>query len=108
LGLQIAIYYSLAGLSVVILYRKQIFTSVGKFIFMGLWPLVGALFMITMFIKVIPTLNGTTITVSMGAMALGLIPMFYYWSKGSPYFKMATKLERIAQIEEIEEMEELL
>jgi amino acid transporter len=108
LGLQIAIYYSLAGISVVILYRKQLFTSVGNFIFMGLWPLVGSIFMVVMFIKVLPGLNGTTIIVSMGAMALGLIPMFYYWAKGNPYYKRATKLERVAQIQEIEEMEELL
>lgn len=108
IGLQICIYYSLAGLSVVVLYRKQLFKSVTNFIFMGLWPIVGAAFMATMFVKTIPSLNDTTVAVGLGAMALGLIPMTYYWIKGNPYFKMPTKLERVAQIVEIEEMEELL
>jgi amino acid transporter len=107
IGLQICIYYGLAGLSVVVLYRKQIFTSASNFVFMGLWPFAGALFMIVMFIKEIPNLNGTTLVVGLGSMALGLIPMTYYWLKGNPYFNMPTKLERVARIEEIEDIEEL-
>ena len=45
IGLQICIYYCLAGLAVVVLYRKQILLSPTNFIFMGLWPMIGALFM---------------------------------------------------------------
>ena len=108
IGLQICIYYGLAGVSVVILYRRQLFKSVNNFIFMGLWPLLGAVFMGYIFIKVIPGLNGTTLAVGLGAMALGFIPMTYYWMKGSPYFKMPTKLDREAQLEEIAEMEQNL
>ena len=29
-------------------------------------------------------------------MALGLIPMFYYWAKRNPYFDMPTKEDRVA------------
>ena len=108
LGLQISVYYSLAGFSVVVLYRKQIFRSVKNFLFMGLWPLVGALFMTTMFIKIVPTLNNATRAVGLGALALGLVPMAYYWARGNPYFKMPTKLERLARVQEVEEIEELL
>jgi amino acid transporter len=102
IGLQICIYYGLAGLAVVILYRRQLFLSVGNFIFMGLWPLLGALFMGYIFVKVVPGLNGTTLVVGLGAMALGLIPMFFYWFKGNPYFKPATKEDRHAVLEEFE------
>ncbi len=108
IGLQICIYYGLAGLSVVILYRRQLFLSVGNFIFMGLWPLAGAVFMGFIFYQVIPGLNATTLFVGLGAMALGLIPMFYYWAKGNPYFKMPSKLDRHAQMIEIEEMQQNL
>ena len=108
IGLQICIYYGLAGISVVVLYRRQLFKSVGNFIFMGLWPLLGALFMGYVFVKVIPTLNGTTLAVGLGAMALGFIPMTYYWLKGSEYFKMPSKLDRLAQEEELFEMQENL
>ena len=106
IGLQICFYYSLAGLSVVILYRRQIFKSASNFIFIGLWPLVGSVFMGYVFVKVIPGLDNTTLWVGLGAMALGLIPMFYYWFVvKAPYFKMAAKADRHVVIEELEELE---
>ena len=37
-----------------ILYRRQLFKSVNNFIFIGLWPLLGAVFMIYLFVKSIP------------------------------------------------------
>jgi amino acid transporter len=94
IGLQIAIYYALAGFSVVILYRKKLFTGANYFFFAGLWPLVGAVFMAVMFEQTIPTLNATTLIVGLGSMALGLIPMIIYWVKGRPYFKMPSPEER--------------
>ncbi len=103
IGLQICIYYGLAGLAVVILYRRQLFKSVRNFIFMGLWPLAGAIFMGFIFTKVIPGLNGTTLLVGLGAMAIGLIPMVYFWIKGSPYFEMPTKEDRHAVLQEFEQ-----
>ncbi|HEY1761437.1 MAG TPA: APC family permease [Acidimicrobiales bacterium] len=102
IGLQICIYYSLAGLAVVVLYRKQLFKSPTNFLFMGLWPLVGAVFMAYLFVKEIPQLNAVTLGVGLGAMGLGLIPMFYYWAKKNPYFKMPAKEDRIAVLEEFE------
>jgi hypothetical protein len=106
IGLQICFYYSLAGLSVVILYRRQIFKSFSNFIFIGLWPLLGAVFMGYVFVKVIPGLDNTTLWVGLGAMALGLIPMFYFWFVvKAPYFKMAAKADRRVVIEELEELE---
>ena len=108
IGLQICIYYSLAGFAVVVLYRRQIMKSVSNFVFMGLWPLIGAIFMAYLFVKSIPGLNAPTLWVGLGAMALGLIPMSFYWIKGNHYFDMPSKLDRIAQHEEILEMEEHL
>ena len=102
IGLQICIYYCLAGLAVVVLYRKQLTLSVTNFILMGLWPLIGAIFMGYLFVKAIPNLNAATLWVGLGAMALGLIPMIYYWSKGNPYFEMPAKEDRIAVLEEFE------
>ena len=104
IGLQICIYYSLAGLAVVILYRRQLFKSVKNFIFMGLWPLLGALFMIYIFIEAYKGLNNTTRLVGLGAMALGFIPIGYYWFvKKNPYFNMPSKEDRHAVIEEFEQ-----
>jgi len=106
IGIQICFYYCLAGLSVVILYRRQIFKSVSNFIFIGLWPLLGALFMGWVFFQVIPGLDGPTLLVGLGSMALGLIPMFYFWFVvKAPYFKMAPKADRHVVIEELDELE---
>ncbi|MGA7834288.1 MAG: APC family permease [Acidimicrobiales bacterium] len=102
IGLQICIYYCLAGLAVVALYRRQLLRSASNFIFMGLWPLVGALFMAYMFIKSVPNSNSATLWVGLGAMALGLIPMFYYWAKKNPYYEMPAKEDRVAVLEEFE------
>jgi amino acid transporter len=103
IGLQICIYYCLAGLAVVVLYRRQLLRSVSNFIFMGLWPFVGAVFMAYLFVKSIPTLNDASRWVGLGAMALGLIPMSYYWAKKNPYFEMPAKEDRVAVLEEFEQ-----
>jgi amino acid transporter len=87
IGLQIAFYYALAGLAVVVAYRKRIFKSVQNFIFIGLWPMVGAVFMVWIFIESIPSLGLTVDLIGLGALAAGLIPMAIYWAKGSSYFK---------------------
>ena len=111
IGLQICIYYGLAGLSVVILYRRQLFQSVGNFIFMGAWPLLGAIFMGYVLENQVNSLRSTNpkaLWIGLGTMALGLIPLIYYWSKGNPYFKMPDKLDRVAQQIELTQMEELL
>jgi hypothetical protein len=36
-------------------------------------------------------------------MALGLIPMSYYWAKKNPYFEMPAKEDRVAVLEEFEQ-----
>jgi amino acid transporter len=102
IGLQISIYYALAGYSVVVLFRKEMMKSVKNFILMGVWPLIGAIFMTIMFFKVLPELNTTTRWIGLGSIALGLIPMGWYWSRGHVYFRMPTKAERIAVMEELE------
>jgi len=111
IGLQICIYYGLAGLSVVILYRRQLFKSVGNFIFMGLWPLVGAIFMgyvLENQVNALRTSNPKALYIGLGTMALGLIPMGYYMYKKNPYFKMPSKLDRHAQDLELVEMQQNL
>jgi len=111
IGLQICIYYGLAGLSVVILYRRQLFKSVGNFIFMGLWPLVGAIFMgyvLENQVNALRSSNPKALYIGLGTMALGLIPMGYYMFKKNPYFKMPSKLDRHAQDLELVEMQQNL
>ncbi|MBT2441748.1 APC family permease [Streptomyces sp. ISL-36] len=87
IGLPIAFYYALAGLSVVVAYRKTLFTSVGSLVLIGLWPLGGALFMMWIFVRSLPELTGAALAIGLGALALGVVPMLLSWSRGSSYFR---------------------
>jgi amino acid transporter len=87
IGLQIAIYYGLAGLAVVLAYRRVVLKSVSNLVFIGLWPLLGAAFMFWIFVEAIPTLDGTALGVGLGALAIGLVPMVWYWVKRVPYYR---------------------
>jgi amino acid transporter len=90
IGLQIAVYYALAGLAVVVAYRKLVFKSFSNLIFVGVWPLAGAIFMAFLFVENCKSLSNTTIAIGIGALALGLIPMAYYWINGSDYYRTGT------------------
>lgn len=87
IGLQIAFYYALAGAAVVVAYRKVIFKSVSNLIFIGLWPAIGALFMVWIFIESIPNLTPVVNVIGLGALAVGIIPMVIFWRKGATYFQ---------------------
>ncbi|WP_405608475.1 APC family permease [Streptomyces sp. NBC_00076] len=89
IGLQIAVYYGLAGLAVVVAYRRMLLKSVSNFVFGGLWPLLGALFMFWVFVESLGELSAAAITIGIGGLAVGLIPMFWYWRQGSEYYRPA-------------------
>ena len=74
-------------IAVVVAYRKIIFTSVKNFIFIGLWPAIGAIFMIVIFGFSIPSLDPIVIAIGIGTLALGIVPIVIYWKKGAAYFK---------------------
>ena len=104
IGLQICFYYAAAGLAVVVLYRKHLFKSVGNALLIGLWPLLGAIFMGFVFYRVIPGLNPTTKWIGLGSIAFGLLPLSYFWFvKKSAYFNLPTKEDREVVLEEFEQ-----
>ena len=86
IGLQIAFYYSLAGVAVVVAYRKIIFDSVKNLIFIGLWPAIGAAFMGWTFVVSLPITPAPVLGIGIGALALGIVPVIVFWKKGSAYF----------------------
>jgi amino acid transporter len=86
IGLQIAFYYALAGTAVVVSYRKILFKSVKNFIFIGLWPAIGALFMAWVFVVSIPSLSTIVLVIGLGTLALGIVPILVFWKKGHRYF----------------------
>ena len=98
IGLQIAIYYSLAGFAAVIAFRRVAFQSVGNLVFMFLFPLLGGLFMLWIFIESLTSgsLSSADIWIGIGAILIGLIPLGYYAMKGeSPYLHEKPTLGRV-------------
>jgi amino acid transporter len=86
IGLQIAFYYAFAGIAVVVAYRSVVMSSVRNFVFIGLWPGIGAAFMAWIFVESIPSLGLTVDLIGLGTLFAGVIPMAIYWHAGSPYF----------------------
>jgi amino acid transporter len=89
IGLQIAVYYGLAGLAVVVAYRRMLLKSPANFLLGGVWPLFGALFMFWIFAESLGELDTAAIAIGIGGLAVGLVPMLWYWKQGSDYYRPA-------------------
>ncbi|MFG2886948.1 APC family permease [Streptomyces sp. NPDC048297] len=88
IGLLICFYYALAGLAVVVAFRSVVFRSLGNLLFLGLWPLAGAAFNIWLFAVSVPVLDATELSIGLGALALGLVPVTVARLRGgSSYFR---------------------
>jgi amino acid transporter len=94
IGIQICVYYGLAGLTVVVAYRKVLFASVKNFLMIGLWPLAGAAFMFWILGESVSSnLDDAVVNwVALGGLAIGFIPLVIYWAMGSPYFRQRPTL----------------
>ncbi|GGT39101.1 putative amino acid permease [Streptomyces kurssanovii] len=89
IGLQIAFYYGLAGIAAVVAYRRMLLVSVREFLLGGVWPLLGALFMLWIFFESLGELSGASVAIGLGGLASGLVPMVLYWRRGSAYYRPA-------------------
>jgi amino acid transporter len=98
IGIQIAVYYGLAGITVVVAFRKVLFKSVKNFLLIGVWPFVGAAFMFWILGEFVSTnlSDAVVIWVGLGGLAIGIIPLVIYWAMGSPYFKQRPTLGSVA------------
>jgi len=103
IGLQIAVYYSLAALAVTVAFRKELFKSASNALFMGFMPLLGAGFMAYTLVENLfgsgSTLNAETKWIGIGALALGLIPMVWYAAKKVPYYDRRARLASEDELE---------
>jgi amino acid transporter len=89
IGLQIAVYYGLAGLAAVVAYRKLLCRSVADLVLGGLWPLTGSLFMFWIFFEALGDFSATALALGLGSLAVGAVPMLWYWRRGSSYYRPA-------------------
>ncbi|GAA1950551.1 APC family permease [Microbacterium deminutum] len=86
IGLQIAFYYTLAGVAVVVAYRRVLFQSVKNFILIGLWPAAGALFMGWAFFVSIPSNDPVVNWIGIGLIVLGVVPLLLFYRKAKVYY----------------------
>lgn len=100
IGLQTTFYYGLAGLAAVVAYRGTLTRSVGSFVFGGLWPALGAVFMFCVFVASLTQLSGAAIAIGLGGLAAGLAPMFWYWRRGGAYRPAALDAGRAIAVDE--------
>ncbi|MFV0128780.1 APC family permease [Streptomyces sp. HMX112] len=89
MGLLIAFYYGLAGIAAVVAYRGMLLASVRDFVLGGAWPLLGSAFMFWIFFESLGGLSTAAAAIGLGGLAAGLVPMFWYWHKGSSYYRPA-------------------
>ncbi|MGH2871895.1 MAG: APC family permease, partial [Solirubrobacteraceae bacterium] len=111
IGLQIAVYYCLAGLAAVVAFRKLAFKSLSNVLLMFLFPLLGGLFMLFIFIESLATpgeLTGIEIWIGIGAILIGIIPLGYYAWKGSPYLQEKPTLGKVLPAEEFAGAEQII
>ena len=94
IGLQIAVYYGLAGVAAVVAFRRHVFESVFNFVFMGVFPLFGGLFMFWIFGESIPNNKLIVNLLGIGLLVVGIIPLVAYWRK-SPYYRQTPTLGRV-------------
>ncbi|RSS54037.1 APC family permease [Streptomyces sp. WAC01280] len=89
IGLQIAFYYGLAGIAAVVAYKSLLLRSVRNFVLGGLWPLLGSGFMLWCFVESLGELSTTALTIGLGGLLIGVVPLLVYWRKGSDYYRPA-------------------
>jgi amino acid transporter len=90
IGIQIAFYYTLAGVAVVVAYRRVLLKSAKNFILIGLWPAVGAIFMGVIFVVgILQNFQDDAVVVNilgLGLIVLGIVPIVIFYRKASGYY----------------------
>ena len=82
IGFQICFYMSLAGFACAWHYRNQLSSGVYSAISYVVWPLFSALFMVFIALYSIPTFDTITVTLGIGGIALGFVPLLLgYWRR---------------------------
>jgi amino acid transporter len=82
-GFQVAFYYGLTGLACAWYFRTAALKSVGKFVLLCLWPLLGVGFCFAIVAYSVPHFDLTTNLLGAGSIAIGLLP--YLWRRAAAF-----------------------
>jgi uncharacterized membrane protein len=78
---------------VVIGFRKVLFRSVKNFLLIGLWPAVGAIFMLYIFFAAIPNNEPVVNYLGLGLIVIGIVPMLLFYRRAKDAYFSRRPLE---------------
>jgi amino acid transporter len=87
IGVMVSFYYGMSGLACAFYYRK-ILRRNWKILFMrGIWPASAAIFLLILGVMQLPSLGWSVSLFTLGAIAIGCLPMVYFRLKyRSPFY----------------------
>jgi amino acid transporter len=87
IGVMVSFYYGMSGLACAYYYRKVLRRNVRIFLMRGLWPASSAIFLLILAAMQLPTLGWSVSLFTIGAIAIGCLPMVYYrFRYSSPFY----------------------
>jgi amino acid transporter len=87
IGVMVSFYYSMTGFACAWYYRKTMRRSLKTFLVQGVWSVGSAIVLLAVGVLQLPQLGWEVSLFTVGAIAAGLIPMFYFRYKyGSSFY----------------------
>jgi amino acid transporter len=78
IGVMVCFYYGMTGLACAYYYRRVLRESSANLFMKGIWPVGSAIFLLILAFLQIPSLGWGVSLFTLGAIAIGCLPMFYY------------------------------
>jgi amino acid transporter len=86
IGVMVSFYYSMTGFACAWYYRKTMRRSLKNFLVQGVWSVGSAIVLLAVGVLQLPLLGWEVSLFTVGAIAVGLIPMFYFRHKYNSSF----------------------
>ena len=108
IGVMVSFYYGMTGLACAWYYRKTLRSSSQNLFMRGIWPVASAIFLLVLALMQIPALGSTVAAYTVGAIALGLLPMLYFrLHYNSAFYQEPPEYHRIQPVEKAVEVQEV-
>jgi amino acid transporter len=78
IGVMVSFYYGMSGLACAFYYRKILRRNWKIFFMRGIWPASAAVFLLVLGVMQLPSLGWSVSLFTLGAIAIGCLPMVYY------------------------------
>jgi amino acid transporter len=78
IGVMVSFYYGMTGLACAYYYRKVLRSSAKTLFMRGIWPVSSAIFLLILAAMQLPTLGWSVSLFTIGAIAIGCLPMVYF------------------------------